>query len=551
MNTVPIRRALLSVFDKTGIEDFARNLVDRGVEIISSGGTARAIEAANIPVRRVEEWTGFPEMLGHRVVTLHPKVHGALLALRDDPAHQADIEKHDIELVDLVCVSLYPFTDVIAKPDVDNEEAIEMIDIGGPTMVRAAAKNHRYVTILTSPQEYDTVLAEMDAHDGGTTFPMRQALARKAFSLTASYDTAISQYLCKQTGEQFPERISFSYERIEHELRYGENPHQAGAFYVSSEAAVEPCIGRAKLITTGAGDSAKASVSFNNYFDANGAIELVKEFDQPAVAIIKHANPAGCAVDTDLVTAYKKAYFGDPNAAMGGIVAVNRPVTVELAEAIMWTYRDYGKQAGAMGFYAEIIAAPSFEPGAVECIRGTDKRWASEVRLLEVGPMTGEKNTEFAQKYVTGGMLVQQRDRLGLNTDQWSVATDRQPTEREMRDLEFSWLVCKHVKSNAIVLAKDLALLGAGAGQMSRVNSAQLASQLATQYGGGGVVDLGGCVLASDAFFPFADSLDWAKQAGATAVIQPGGANKDADVIAYANELDLAMVLTGTRHFNH
>ena len=548
-----VQRALISVFDKTGIEEFARSLADRGVEIISSGGTARVLEAAGVPVRKVEEWTGFPEMLGHRVVTLHPKVHGAILADRDDPTHQADIETFGLEPLDLVCVSLYPFTDVIAKEESTLADAVEMIDIGGPTMVRAAAKNHKFVTIVTDPNQYEALLADMDAHDGGTTFALRQQFARQAFSLTAAYDTAISTYLAQETNELFPERISFSYTKAPGALRYGENPHQAGAFYVSPYAQDEPCIGGAKLVddNTAHDDvSAKATVSFNNYFDANGALELVKEFDKPAVAIIKHANPAGVAIDDDLVEAYRKAYFGDVNAAMGGIVAVNRPVTCDLATAITETYARWGKTHGAGGFYAEIVLAPSFEAGAVDIIRAR-KGWGPNVRLLEVGPMEGHRNTEFATKYVAGGLLVQQRDLLGLNSDEWEVVTKRKPSEAEQRDLEFAWLVCKHVKSNAIVFAKEQALLGAGAGQMSRVNSARLASQIARSYGGGDVVNPAGSALASDAFFPFPDSLDWAVELGATAVIEPGGSKKDPDVIARADELGLAMIFTHARHFNN
>ena len=543
MEQVKIRRALLSVFDKTGIEDFARALHEQGVELISSGGTAKAIEAAGVPVRYVQEWTGFPEMLGHRVVTLHPKVHGAILATRDDASHQADIETYDLELLDLVVVSLYPFTDVIAKPDAKFADAVEMIDIGGPTMVRGAAKNHRYVTVITNPGQYDELLSEMAANDGESSFVLRQKFARQAFSLTAAYDTAISTYLCGETDETLPERISFSYEK-QSDLRYGENPHQQAAFYASSEASNEGCIGGAKLL-------GGKEISYNNYFDANGALELVKEFTEPAVAIIKHANPAGCAIDTDLVEAYRKAYFGDVNAAMGGIVAVNRPVTCELASAIVETYARWGKDRGAGGYFAEIVLAPSFEAGAVDIIQAR-KGWGPNVRLLEVGELSGARNAELAQKYVVGGMLVQNRDLVGLNTDLWETVSERQPTEAEMRDLKFSWLCCKHVKSNAIVLAKDETLLGAGAGQMSRVNSAFLAGKLAGCYGGAsGDASTAGCVLASDAFFPFPDSLDWAKDAGATAVIQPGGAKKDQDVIDYANKLGLSMIFTRTRHFNH
>ena len=541
MDDVTIQRALISLYDKTGVQEFAAALVDMGVEIISSGGTARAIEAAGIKVRYVQEWTGFPEMLGHRVVTLHPKVHGSILCMRDDPDHQADIEKYGLQPIDLVCVSLYPFEQAVAKDGCTLADAVEMIDIGGPTLVRAAAKNHRYVTVVTDPAQYEQVLEQMRSNDGKVSFELRQGLARRAFALTCHYDTVISGYLADRLGEEFPERIAFSYTKAG-ELRYGENPHQNAAFYVSTDAS-EPCIGRAKLL-------GGKPISYNNYFDANGALELVKEFDRPAVAIIKHANPAGCAIDDDLVEAYRKAYYGDVNAAMGGIVAVNRPVTTELATAITETYKRWGKEAGAGGFFAEIIAAPRFEEGAADIIQAREG-WGRDVRLLAVGELTGARNHEKFLKYVVGGMLVQDRDLLGLNTDDWKVVTRREPSEKELQDLKFAWLVCKHTKSNAIVLAKDLALLGAGAGQMSRVNSARLAGIIAKGYAGGDKVDTTGCALASDAFFPFPDSLDWAVESGATAVIEPGGAKKDEDVIARADELNLAMIFTGARHFNH
>lgn len=538
---VVIRRALISVFDKNGIDSFARALADMGVEIISSGGTAKAIEAAGIKVRYIQEWTGFPEMLGHRVVTLHPKVHGALLALRDDPEHQADMEKYDIEPIDLLVAGLYPFEDAIAKEGCTLADAMEMIDIGGPTMVRAAAKNHKFVTVVTDESQYSIVLDDMAANASGVSFDLRQKLARQAFAYTAHYDSQISAYLAAELGEQFPERVTFSYRKAT-DLRYGENPHQKGAFYVSPDTS-EPSIGRAKLL-------GGKEISYNNYFDANGALELVKDFEEPAVAIIKHANPAGCAIDNDLVEAYRKAYFGDVNAAMGGIVAVNRPVTEELASAIVETYARWGKQCGAGGFFAEIVAAPSFEGNSLDIIRARDG-WGKNVRLLEVGELTGRRNDDKFLKYVVGGMLIQDRDLLALNEDDWKVVTKRQPTDDELADLRFAWICCKHTKSNAIVLAKDRTLLGAGAGQMSRVNSARLAGQIARAYGGQEAYDTSGCALASDAFFPFADSLDWAKEAGATAVIEPGGAKKDDAVIAKADELGLAMIFTGARHFNH
>ena len=541
MDSVKIRRALLSVFDKTGIVDFARGLAALGVEILSSGGTAKALQQAGLKVRDVQELTGFPAMLGHRVVTLHPKVHGGILALRDQADHQADMARYGIEPIDLVCVGLYPFEQAIAKDGCTLAGAVEMIDIGGPAMIRAAAKNHKFVAVVTDRSQYAEVLAQVQAGGGAVSFDLRQKLALAAYSLTAHYDSAISGYLARQLGQEFPDRITFSYAKAG-ELRYGENPHQKAAFYVSGERG-EPAVGTARLL-------GGKEVSYNNYFDANGALELVKEFSEPAVAIIKHANPAGCAIDADLVEAYRKAYLADVNAAMGGIIAVNRPVTAGLASAIVESYKRWGKPAGAAGFFAEIIIAPSFEAQALEIIRAREG-WGAQVRLLETGPLTGRRNSEKYLKYVVGGLLVQDRDLLGLNEADWKIVTKRKPSDRELNDLRFAWLVCKHVKSNAIILAKDRTLLGAGAGQMSRVNSARLAMMLAKQYGGSGVADPAGCALASDAFFPFPDSLDWAKEAGATAVIEPGGGKKDADVIVRADELGLAMIFTNARHFNH
>ena len=543
---IQIKRALISMYDKTGVAEFARALAELGVEIISSGGTAKTLEAAGVKVRPLQQWTGFPEMLGHRVVTLHPKVHGGILALRDDPAHQADMAKYGIEPIDLVCVSLYPFEQAIARPGCTLADAVEMIDIGGPCMVRAAAKNHKFVTVVIRADQYPAVLAEMKA--GGVSQELRSRLALEAYALTCHYDSAIVRYLSAQAGQEFPDRLATSYRKAA-DLRYGENPHQKAAVYVSGDTS-EPCVANARLLPGGAKE-----VSYNNYFDANGALELVKEFADPAVAIIKHANPSGCAIESDLVEAYRRAYLADVNAAMGGIVAVNRPVSAELASAIVESYARWGKDAGAGGFFADIVIAPSFEPDALKIIRDR-KGWGPEVRLLETGPLTGGRNGEKYMRYIVGGLLVQDRDLLGLNEEAWKVVTRRQPTASEMADLRFAWLVCKHVKSNAIVLAKDRTLLGAGAGQMSRVNSARLATMLAKAYGGADakgkqVVDPAGCVLASDAFFPFPDSLDWARDIGATAVIEPGGAKKDADVIARADELGLAMIFTGTRHFNH
>ena len=535
-----IRRAIISVFDKTGIADFARRLEQMGVEILSSGGTAKAIARAGVEVTDIAEITGMGDILGHRVVTLHPKVHGAILAIPDDPDHQEDMAKLGIEPVDLVCVGLYPFAQTIAD-GCTADEAIEMIDIGGPAMVRAAAKNHKYVTVITDPGQYELVLEEMAASDGAVSLDTRRELARQAFALTAAYDVAVSTHLAEWTGTDLPEQISFSFTKV-CDLRYGENPHQNAAFYRSDQTS-EPCLAQADQI-------GGLAMSFVNYYDANGALELIKEFDQPAVAIIKHANPAGCAIDQDIVEAYRKAYFGDVNACMGGIIAVNRSVTAELATAIVQTYQRWGKDRGAGGFLAHVIVAPAFEDQAVEIVKAR-KGWGGDVRLLAVGDLTGRRSAEKATKYVVGGMLVQDRDLMGANEERWTVVTKRRPSPAQTADVRFAWLVCKHVKSNAIVLAKDLAMLGAGAGQMSRVSSAELAVKAARAYGGGQDVDPAGCVFASDAFLPFADSLARAAEIGATAVIQPGGAKKDQEVIDRADELGLAMIFTGARHFNH
>lgn len=553
MTMAKIARALLSVSDKTGIVEFAKALHEKGVELISTGGTKKKIAEAGIPVMDISEFTGFPEMLDGRVKTLHPLVHGGILAMRGNDAHTAQVAEHGIKYIDLVCVNLYPFEATIAKEGVTVEEAIENIDIGGPTMLRSAAKNYKDVTVVVDASDYDTVLKEM-AETGGTTEETRFALMKKVFAHTARYDSIITNHF---TGleQDLPDVINFNYVKAS-SLRYGENPHQKAAFYRSAQADDESCIGGARVVDAPTdGASAKATISYNNYFDADGALELVKDIDKafgrPAVAIIKHANPAGCAIDDDIVAAYEKAYFGDVNAAMGGIIAINRPMTEALASAIVETYQRYGKERGAGGFYAEVVIAPGYEGDAVNIIRAR-KGWGPNVRMLEVAPFSNTVANEPMMKYVTGGLLVQDRDLAGLNTDDWKTVTSKEPTAKELEDLKFAWLVCKHVKSNAIVLARDLRLLGAGAGQMSRVNSAFLAGRLAKHYGGAaGDFDTTGCALASDAFFPFADSLDWARDAGATSVIEPGGAKKDEDVIAYANELGLSMIFTSMRHFRH
>lgn len=539
---VKIKRALLSVSDKTGLVEFAQELHKHGVELVSTGGTAKTLKEAGVPVVDISEFTGDKEMLDGRVKTLHPKVHGGILFIRGNAKHEATVVERNLKQIDLVVVNLYPFERTIADPYCPFENAIENIDIGGPAMLRSAAKNHESVTVIVNPSDYSAVIGEMDAHDGCTSLATRSRLALEVFSATAAYDSAISGYLAEEQGIRFPNILTLSFRKSQ-DFRYGENPHQKGALYISSDNS-EPGVARAKLLPGG------KEVSYNNSGDAAAALELVKEFADPTVAIIKHANPAGCSSDHDLVEAYRKAYLADVNAAMGGIVAVNRPVTAELADAIVTSYRRWGLVAGAGGFFAEVILAPSFDEQAIKIIRAK-QGWGSEVRLLEVGPLTGARNRDRAFRSIVGGTLVQDRDLLGLNTEEWHSVTNRVPNNEELRDLKFAWLVCKHVKSNAIVLAKDRTLLGAGAGQMSRVNSAMLANMLAQCYGGKRQRDNRGCVLASDAFFPFPDSLDWAVNAGAAAIIEPGGSKKDEDVIVKANEFNLAMIFTRTRHFNH
>lgn len=540
-----IRRVLVSVSDKSRLVEFIMALWKMGIEVVSTGGTCTALVAVGIPAISVETVTGFPPLFDGRVKTLDPKILGGILARRGVASDLAEMEQYGIRGFDMVINSLYPFQKKVADPACTYADAVENIDIGGVTMLRAAAKNHEDVAVVIEVSQYDAILAEMQANEGCLSQETRSRLAREAFSLTASYDSAIAGYLNRKQGVKFPKRLTLSYQ-LAQGFRYGENPHMEGALYRSGDTS-EPCVANAELLPGG------KALSLCNFFDGNGGLELVKEFDRPSVAIIKHANPAGCASDEDLVEAYRKAYMADVNAAMGGIIEVNRPVTRALAAAIVNTYKNWGKAAGAGGFFAELIIAPSFDDGAELIIRAKEG-WGSEVRLLTVGPLTGQRNREMGLKCIVGGILYQDRDLLGLNQTVWEVMSKRPPTASELRDLCFAWLVVKHGKSNAIVLARNEILLGAGFGQMSRVNSAMLATMLARRWGASAMdpdYDTKGCVLASDAFFPFKDSLDWAVNAGATAVIEPGGSKKDDEVIARADELELALVFTGTRHFNH
>jgi len=534
---IKIKTALISVSDKTGVVDFAQELADMGVKIISTGGTARTLAGEGIEVTPIENVTGFPEMMDGRVKTLHPKIHGGLLALRDKADHKAAMKQHNIEPIDLVCVNLYPFEQTVAKPGCRLEEAIENIDIGGPSMIRSAAKNHKFVAVVTSPDQYSLVIEQMKKNSGAVTEQLRSDLARKAFSLTASYDAAIAGYLNKKAGDDYPEKLSIPLIK-EKSLRYGENPHQSAAFYKSPTAG-EPSIGTGKIM------EADTAISFNNLLDSDAAFELVKEFDEPAAVIVKHLNPCGCAIDDDICVAYRKAYEGDVTSAFGGIVAVNRKVNTELAQTIMESYSRFGKSLGAEGFFAEVIIAPQFEPEAIEIIR-TLKSWGSRVRLIETGPIDKSKvdNGQYDLRCIVGGVLLQQRDLVGWEPETLTYPTKAKPAEEQIADLRIAWLAAKHTKSNTIVLVKHKRVIGVGAGQMNRVQSGMLAIKHAGEQAKGSV-------MASDAFFPFPDNVENAAAAGIAAVVQPGGSKKDDEVIACADKHGIAMVFTGKRHFKH
>ncbi len=548
MSDIPIKTALISVYDKTGIVEFAKGLSALGIKIISTGGTARALEQAGVPVVAVEEVTGFPEMMNGRVKTLHPKIHAGILADRDVPEHLQAIAKHGIEPIDLVCVNLYPFVEVTSKPGCKLPEAIENIDIGGPTMIRSSAKNHKHVAVVTSPDYYTFIMEQLKSNSCRIDQETRLMLAQSAFRMTAEYDIHIQEYLRSQLPEceessVFPATVLSSFVKSS-DLRYGENPHQAAALYYDAKDSPAGWSGINQI-------SGK-ELSFNNIVDANAALELCMEFsDKPTVCVIKHTNPCGVACDEDIIEAYRRAYLGDPKAAMGGIISVNRKIEADLAEAIMDSLQRWGKDAGSAAFFAEIIIAPEFADDAVEILT-TRKKWGANVRLLEVSGWDGTSKPELSPlslsgwdtKRIRGGMLAQSRDDEGLNEDKWQVIGEKKPESNQMEDLRFAWLVCKHVKSNAIVLVKNQTLIGTGAGQMSRINSAKLACEMAGD-------SAKGSVMASDAFFPFRDSIDQAKKDGIVAVIEPGGSKRDAEVIEAANEHGMTLIFTGTRHFKH
>lgn len=525
MTEPPIRRALLSVWDKAGLVDFARELVGLGVELVSTGGTASTLREAGLPVTDVASVTGAPGILDGRVKTLHPAVHGGILARRDVEAHMATIEALDIPPIDLVAVNLYPFEATVAE-GAAYDATVEMIDVGGPAMIRAAAKNHASVAVVVDPQDYGSVLEAMRAHVGGTTPQLRQRLAAKAFGRTAAYDTAIASWFMAQSGEVLPEHLTITAKR-QQLSRYGENPHQRAAFYVTGGAA--PGVAMAIQV------QGKA-LSFNNIADADAAFELVCEFGKAAVAIIKHANPCGVALGDDLAQAYAKALACDPTSAYGGIVALNRPLDRAVAEQIA-------------GVFTEVVIAPDADAAAREVLAAKPN-----LRLLLTGGLLPSRSGELRLRSVAGGLLVQERDIGVLDDAQLKVVTGRVPTDGEMADLRFAFAVCKHVKSNAIVFAREGATVGIGAGQMSRLDSVKIAvakaSEAATLSGEAGA-RLKASVVASDAFFPFADGLQAALDAGATAAIQPGGSLRDDEVIAAADRAGAAMVFTGMRHFRH
>jgi len=524
----PIRRAVLSVSDKTGLADLALALKRFNVELVSTGGTAKALRDLGLAVTDISAVTGFPEIMDGRVKTLHPKVHGGLLAARGKPAHREALEAHDIAPIDLLVVNLYPFEETIAAGK-DWDEAIENIDIGGPAMIRSAAKNHDWLTVVTDPSDYAAVISGMEQHAGGTSLELRRRLAAKAFSRTAAYDAAISQWFAQELGDAMPERLTIS-GRLVQSLRYGENPHQRGAFYrsgvsIAGLAAARQIQGK--------------ELSYNNINDADAALECVGEFETEKAAacvIVKHANPCGAALATTPAKAYAKALRCDPVSAFGGIVAFNRAIDAEAAHEIV-------------KIFTEVIIAPDATPEARDIIAGK-----KNLRLLLVDPMPDPKAMTRSFKSVSGGFLVQSRDATILDRNLLEIVTRRQPSDTEIEDLIFAFTVAKHVKSNAIVYVKDGATVGIGAGQMSRVDSSRIAAsksaEAATAQGMAAPLTEGS-VVASDAFFPFADGLLAVIAAGAIAVIQPGGSVNDADVIAAADKAGIAMVFTGLRHFRH
>lgn len=514
------KKALISLSDKSGAVEFGKELTALGYEILSTGGTLKLFKDNGIPAVQVSDFTGFPEMLDGRVKTLHPKIHAGLLSIRDNEEHQKAMNEHNLEYIDMVVVNLYPFKETIAKPDVKLEEAIENIDIGGPTMLRSASKNYKFVTVIVDPSDYAIVIDEMKKNNGETTAETKFNLARKVFKHTAEYDTMISNYLFGlDKKEEYPQFMELKYDKA-YDLRYGENPHQSAVFYKelgtdeSSAATAEVLFGGKQL-------------SFNNIIDVDAALEIVKEFNEPAATIIKHTNPCGTATSDNILTAFKDAYTGDPLSAFGGIIAVNRVVEKELALEMN-------------SFFNEIIIAPGYSDEAMEILQQKKNR-----RLLKVKDFKRLSTTEkYDYKKVVGGLLIQERDIKDVKIEELKVVTTKQPTAEDLKELMFAWKICAKVKSNAIVLTKGTKTVGVGAGQMSRVMSSEIAVIKAGELSKGSV-------MASDAFFPFRDSIDEAAKAGVRAIIQPGGSVRDEEVIQAANEHGIVMLFTGMRHFKH
>lgn len=523
MHLNKIKRVLISVTDKKGIVEFAQGLRAFNVEILSTGGTASQLRKSGVPVTDVSDYTGFPEMMDGRLKTLHPKIHGGLLSLRDNESHMQALREHQIDLIDMVAINLYRFEDTVAKEGCMLEHAIENIDIGGPTMLRAASKNYRFVSVVTDPEDYPRIIAEMTQTGGRISEATNFELAKKTFQLTARYDGAISNYLGLFGGEnaekrEFPDTFSFQFAKAQ-DLRYGENPHQKAAFYRERDPQLSALSNARQL--------QGKELSYNNIMDSDAAWQIVSDLPLPGVVIIKHANPCGAATsDGDMAEAFRKAMAGDPVSAFGGIVALNRPVDKKAAEELVKTF-------------FEVIIAPGFAADAAELLE-TKKN----VRVLQIPETCTLRSAGYDFRRVMGGLLVQDRDREDFDIRKAKVVTKRTPTEAEYQALDFAWRVVKHVKSNAIVYATKDQLVGVGAGQMSRVDSVRIAKMKA-------ILPTTGCVLGSDAFFPFRDGLDMAAQAGITAVIEPGGSIKDDEVIRAADEHGMAMIFTGIRHFKH
>ncbi|MFM2095573.1 MAG: Bifunctional purine biosynthesis protein PurH [Planctomycetota bacterium] len=516
-----IRRAILSVSDKTGLAEFAQALAAGGVELYSTGGTRRFLEDAGLTVRDIAEYTGFPEMMDGRLKTLHPKIFGGILSRRDRADDMQAMESHGILPFELVVVNLYPFEQTIAKPGVRPNDAIEQIDIGGPSLVRAAAKNHAFVTIATRAAQYPAILDEF-RKDGSTTLPLRRRLMIEAYAHTGAYDALIAQYYQSHWSEEpFPETLPIALRRTA-ELRYGENPHQRAAVY--------QLVGEHGSNLVSARQLAGKELSYNNLLDLDSALAIVRQFSQPAATVIKHNNPCGAALGATLAEAARRGMEGDPQSAFGSVLGFNRPVDAETAEYL-----------STPGLFVEAIVAPAFEPAALEILT-TRPKWRSNVRLMETGPFSTPGTREYRR--IEGGLLVQDSDQLPDPEPEWRVVTKASPTDKQLEDLRFGWSIVRFVKSNAIVVCKDQTLWGAGAGQMSRVDSVEIALRKAE-------AKLAGCVLASDAFFPFPDSIDRAAQAGISAVIQPGGSKNDDQVIAACDRHGIAMIFTGRRHFKH